>query len=154
MASSYCSLNGALVIRTNSLGSFFTPIPTKPIKSNIPCEWWDRKVISVLRQALFSGAAPNISDAITINGQPGDLFRCSSQGTTKLKVNKGDTVLLRVINAALNQQLFFSVANHKLTVVATDAVYTKQFTTNVIMVKRSRFSKPQNHRTTSSSTNS
>ena len=44
-------------------------------------EWWDRKVISVLRQALFSGAAPNISDAITINGQPGDLFRCSSQGT-------------------------------------------------------------------------
>ncbi|KAI7742865.1 hypothetical protein M8C21_027878, partial [Ambrosia artemisiifolia] len=97
-------------------------------------EWWDRKVISVLRQALFTGAAPNVSDAITINGQPGDLFRCSSQSTTRLSVNKGDTVLLRVINAALNQQLFFSVANHKLTVVATDAVYTKQFTTNVIMV--------------------
>ncbi|PWA76949.1 laccase 3 [Artemisia annua] len=81
-----------------------------------------------------SGAAPNISDAITIKGQPGDLFRCSSQGTTKLTVNKGDTVLLRVINASLNQQLFFSIANHKLTVVATDAAYTKQFTTNVIMV--------------------
>ncbi|PWA50537.1 laccase 3 [Artemisia annua] len=55
-------------------------------------------------------------------------------GTTKLTVNKGDTVLLRVINASLNQQLFFSIANHKLTVVATDAVYAKQFTTNVIMV--------------------
>ena len=58
----------------------------------------------------------------------------SYTGTTKLVVNQGDTILLRVINAALNQQLFFSVANHKLTLVATDALYTKQFTTNVIMI--------------------
>ena len=43
-------------------------------------------------------------------------------------------MLLLGTNAALNQQLFFSVANHKLTVVAADAVYTKQFTSNVIMV--------------------
>lgn len=55
-------------------------------------------------------------------------------GTIKYSVNSGDTILLRVINAALNQQLFFTVANHKLTVVATDAVYTKPFTTTVIMV--------------------
>ncbi|PWA41163.1 laccase 3 [Artemisia annua] len=124
---------GALVIRPKSGSSY--PFPTPKVEFPVILgEWWDRKVISVLRQALFTGAAPNISDAITINGQPGDLFRCSSQGTTKLTVNKGDTVLLRVINAALNQQLFFSVANHKLTVVATDAIYTKQFTTNVIMV--------------------
>ncbi|KAK9065963.1 hypothetical protein SSX86_015365 [Deinandra increscens subsp. villosa] len=124
---------GALVIRPK-LGSPY-PFPTPKIEFPVILgEWWDRKVISVLRQALFTGAAPNISDAITINGQPGDLFRCSSQGTTRLSVKKGDTVLLRVINAALNQQLFFSVANHKLTVVATDAVYTKQFTTNVIML--------------------
>ncbi|KAI3749841.1 hypothetical protein L2E82_20458 [Cichorium intybus] len=124
---------GAFVIRPKSGSSY--PFPKPKIEFPVVLgEWWDRKVISVLRQALFSGAAPNVSDAITINGQPGDLFRCSSQGTTKLTVNKGDTVLLRVINAALNQQLFFSVANHKLTVVATDAVYTKQFTTNVIMV--------------------
>lgn len=49
-------------------------------------------------------------------------------------MNQGETVLLRVINAALNQQLFFSVANHKLTVVGADAAYNKPFTTNVIMV--------------------
>ncbi|MFS7964707.1 putative laccase [Helianthus anomalus] len=127
------TIYGALVIRPKLGSSYSFPKP----KIEFPVilgEWWDRKVISVQRQALFSGAAPNISDAITINGQPGDLLRCSSQGTTKLTVNKGDTVLLRVINAALNQQLFFSVANHKLTVVATDAIYTKQFTTNVIML--------------------
>ena len=37
-------------------------------------------MISVLRQALFSGAASNVTDAITTNVQPGDIFRRSSQG--------------------------------------------------------------------------
>ncbi|KAG8371529.1 hypothetical protein BUALT_Bualt13G0097400 [Buddleja alternifolia] len=97
-------------------------------------EWWDRDINAVMRRALFSGAAPNVSDAYTINGQPGDLYRCSRQGTMKIRVNSGDKVLLRVINAALNQQLFFSVANHKLTVVEADATYHKPFTTRVIML--------------------
>ncbi|KAL3518008.1 hypothetical protein ACH5RR_020597 [Cinchona calisaya] len=97
-------------------------------------EWWNRDIFSVMGQALFTGAAPNVSDAYTINGQPGDLYKCSSQGTFKVSVNSGDTVLLRVINAALNQQLFFTVANHQLTVVGADATYHKPFTTRVIMV--------------------
>lgn len=44
-------------------------------------EWWDRNIIDVMQQALFTGAAPNVSDAYTINGQPGDLYKCSTQGT-------------------------------------------------------------------------
>lgn len=55
-------------------------------------------------------------------------------GTTKVSVNRGETVLLRVINSALNQQLFFTVANHRLTVVEADGAYKKAYTTNVIMV--------------------
>lgn len=47
-------------------------------------EWWNREIISVLQQALFSGAGPNISDALTINGQPGDLYKCSRQGSLVL----------------------------------------------------------------------
>ncbi|KAK6145232.1 hypothetical protein DH2020_022052 [Rehmannia glutinosa] len=54
--------------------------------------------------------------------------------TTKFHVKSGDTVLLRIINAALNQELFFTVANHMLTVVGNDAAYNKQFTTRVIML--------------------
>lgn len=49
-------------------------------------------------------------------------------------MNPGETVLLRLINSALNQELYFGVANHKLTVVASDASYTKPFTTSVIMI--------------------
>lgn len=54
--------------------------------------------------------------------------------TTVFPVESGETILLRIINAAMNQELFFGVANHKLTVVAVDAAYTKPFTTNVIMI--------------------
>ena len=51
-------------------------------------------------------------------------------------MNSGDRVLLRVINAALNQQLFFTIANHQLTVVGADAIYHKPFATRVIMIVR------------------
>ncbi|XP_048137145.1 laccase-3-like [Rhodamnia argentea] len=97
-------------------------------------EWWDGNPMDVLKQALFTGAAPNVSDAYTINGQPGDLYRCSSKGTAVFPVLPGETILLRIINAALNQELFFSVANHQMTVVGVDAAYTRPFATNVIMI--------------------
>ncbi|KAG5246110.1 laccase [Salix suchowensis] len=45
--------------------------------------------------------------------------------TFKLSVQYGKTYLLRLINAALQDILFFSVANHQVTVVGTDASYTK-----------------------------
>lgn len=38
------------------------------------------------------------------------------------------------MNSALNQELFFKVANHKLTVVGADASYVKPFSTSVIML--------------------
>ncbi|KAK7291775.1 hypothetical protein RIF29_07187 [Crotalaria pallida] len=54
--------------------------------------------------------------------------------TFKLKVKPGKTYLLRLINAALNDELFFSIANHTLTVVEADAVYVKPFVTNTILI--------------------
>lgn len=124
---------GALIIYPK-LGTSY-PFP-KP-KLEIPIllgEWWNKDPIDVLKQATFTGAGPAVSDAYTINGQPGDLYRCSSQDTVKFIVDSGDIVLLRIINAALNQQLFFMVANHKLTVVGADAAYHKPFTTRTIML--------------------
>ncbi|WJZ89167.1 hypothetical protein VitviT2T_008405 [Vitis vinifera] len=124
---------GALVIYPK-LGSSY-PFPQPNHEAPILLgEWWDRDPIAVLRQATFTGAAPNISDAYTINGQPGDLYRCSSKETARLPLDSGERILLRIINSALNQQLFFSVANHKLTVVGADAAYTKPFTTTVMML--------------------
>ncbi|PPR91341.1 hypothetical protein GOBAR_AA29344 [Gossypium barbadense] len=107
---------------------------TKADITSHPLEWWDANPIDVVREATRTGAAPNVSDAYTINAQPGDLYKCSSKETTVVPIDSGETNLLRVINAALNQPLFFKVANHKLTVVGADASYTKPFTTSVLML--------------------
>lgn len=54
--------------------------------------------------------------------------------TFKLKVKPGKTYLLRLVNAALNDELFFRVANHTLTIVEADAVYVKPFKTDIVLI--------------------
>uniref|UniRef100_A0A2N9GRJ5 laccase n=1 Tax=Fagus sylvatica TaxID=28930 RepID=A0A2N9GRJ5_FAGSY len=113
------------------------PYPfTKPY-NEVPIifgEWWNADPEAVISQALKTGGGPNVSDAYTINGLPGPLYNCSARDAFNLKVKPGKTYLLRLINAALNDELFFSIANHTLTVVEADAVYVKPFKTNTILI--------------------
>ncbi|XP_057947772.1 laccase-4-like [Malania oleifera] len=97
-------------------------------------EWWNSDVETVINQALQSGLAPNVSDAHTINGLPGPNANCSSDDGFKLNVEGGKTYLLRIINAALNEELFFKIAGHNLTIVEVDAVYTKPFQIDTIVI--------------------
>ncbi|KAH6758674.1 laccase 1 [Perilla frutescens var. frutescens] len=97
-------------------------------------EWWNGDVDSIENEMTLYGGGPNSSDAYTINGLPGPLYPCSAKDTFIQTVEPGKTYLLRIINAALNDELFFAVANHSLTVVEIDAVYTKPFTTSAIMI--------------------
>nr|POF10274.1 laccase-17 [Quercus suber] len=97
-------------------------------------EWWNTDTEAVITQALQTGAGPNVSDAFTINGLPGPLYNCSAKDTFKLKVKPGKTYLLRLINADMNDDLFFSIANHTLTIVEADAVYVKPFKTNILLI--------------------
>lgn len=124
---------GGIIIHPKEGDSY--PFP-KPKRESLLLlgEWWDANPIDVVREATRTGASPNVSDTFTINGQPGDLLKCSSQDTTIVPVDVGETNLIRVVNAALNQQLFFTIANHKLTVVGADASYVKPFTTSVLML--------------------
>ncbi|GMH28977.1 hypothetical protein Nepgr_030820 [Nepenthes gracilis] len=124
---------GGLILYPERGHSYPFPKPHKeyPI---ILAEWWNANVNDVLSQALASGGAPNISDAYLVNGQPGDLYNCSKNGTYKIEVTHGKTYLLRIINAALNNQLFFKIANHNMTVVAVDATYTTPYHTDVVLV--------------------
>ncbi|KAL8161050.1 hypothetical protein V2J09_012539 [Rumex salicifolius] len=124
---------GALIIRPKPGSPYPFPKPTRETPVLLG-EWWNNDPVKIVRHASRTGAAPNVSDAYTINGQPGDLYNCSKKDTVIVPIKTGETHLLRVINAALNQELFFSVANHKMTVVGGDASYVKPFTTNVIMV--------------------
>ncbi|KAL6953962.1 Laccase-4 [Sarracenia purpurea var. burkii] len=97
-------------------------------------EWWKSDTEDVINEALKSGLAPNVSDAHTINGHPGPISNCPSQGGFTLSVRGGKTYLLRIINAALNEELFFKIAGHKLTVVEADATYVKPFKTDTLVI--------------------
>jgi laccase len=93
----------------------------------------------VIKQALQTGGAPNVSDAYTFNGLPGPTYNCSSgagagDDTFRLRVRPGQTYLLRLVNAALNDELFFAVANHTLTVVQADASYVKPFAAATLVI--------------------
>uniref|UniRef100_A0A7N1A7V7 laccase n=1 Tax=Kalanchoe fedtschenkoi TaxID=63787 RepID=A0A7N1A7V7_KALFE len=126
------SVNGALIIYPRM------PYPFKqPIHAEVPIifgEWWNSDVDEVEKEMMLSGAGPNVSDAFTINGLPGPLYACSAKDTFIQPVSRGKTYLLRIINAGLNNEMFFAVANHTLTVVEVDATYTKPYATRAIMI--------------------
>ncbi|KAL7583556.1 hypothetical protein Lser_V15G42705 [Lactuca serriola] len=125
---------GALVIRPRD-GQKYPFVKPYREETILLGEWWNANVIDVENAALATGVAPNNSDAYTINGWPGDLYpSCPSNKTYTLQVVPGKTYLLRLINAALNGQLFFKIANHNLTVVGADAAYTNPFQTDVVVM--------------------
>ncbi|GFP93856.1 laccase-4 [Phtheirospermum japonicum] len=127
------TLHGAIVI----LPKLGVPYPfPKPQHERVIVlgEWWKSDTEAVVNEALKSGLAPNVSDAHTINGHPGPVPNCSSTSGFTLGVAPGKTYLLRLINAALNEELFFKIAGHKLTVVEVDATYVKPFQTDTILI--------------------
>ncbi|CAI0449723.1 unnamed protein product [Linum tenue] len=106
-------------------------------------EWWKQDIFELFDDFRRSGGDPLVSHAITINGQPGDRYNCSRQALGqhvtwvdmfKLAVDQGKTYLLRLINAAMQDILFFSIAGHQLTVVGTDGTYTKPFKSDYITI--------------------
>ncbi|XP_044492656.1 laccase-6-like [Mangifera indica] len=97
-------------------------------------EYWLQDVVQLERQVTASGGAPPPADAYTINGHPGPNYNCSANDVYKIDVVPGKTYLLRLINAAVNTESFFAIANHKLTIVEADAEYTKPFVTDRVML--------------------
>ncbi|KAK4578061.1 hypothetical protein RGQ29_028263 [Quercus rubra] len=97
-------------------------------------EYWNKDVVQLERATIASGGNPPITDAYTINGHAGPNYNCSNNDVYKIDVVPGKTYLLRLINAGLNSENFFAIANHKLTIVEADAEYTKPFTTDRVML--------------------
>ncbi|KAG9155159.1 hypothetical protein Leryth_011119 [Lithospermum erythrorhizon] len=128
------TVHGALVI----LPKRGVPYPfPKPDHESVVvlAEWWKSDTENVINEALKSGLAPNVSDAHTINGHPGPVPNsCPSQGGYNLSVESGKSYMLRIINAALNEELFFKIAGHKMIVVEVDATYVKPFKTDTIVI--------------------
>ncbi|KAI4993541.1 hypothetical protein ZWY2020_007854 [Hordeum vulgare] len=95
-------------------------------------EWWRNDTEAVIARRCRPAGA-NVSDAYD-ERTPGPLYACSAKDTFRLKVKPGKTYMLRLINAALNDELFFAVANHTLTVVDVDALYVKPFAVETLII--------------------
>ncbi|XP_072149468.1 putative laccase-9 [Setaria viridis] len=131
------TVHGAIVIlpKHGAAFPFDHPRRVEEMPPIILNEWWrDDDANHLLEEAVRTGRDVKPSDAATINGEPGDMFPCSEAGTFRARVERGGTYLLRVINAGLTNDVFFAVAGHRLTVVATDARYTKPFAADHLMV--------------------
>ncbi|XP_057847991.2 laccase-12-like [Cryptomeria japonica] len=126
------TVHGALAILPRPGNDYPFPKPDAEIPI-ILGEWWNANVEDVIADAVRRGAVPNDSDAYTINSQPGDFYPCSSNDTTRILVEAGKTYLLRIINCAMIHSYFFKIAQHNMTVVAVDAVYTKPYETDVLL---------------------
>ncbi|KAI5058113.1 hypothetical protein GOP47_0026283 [Adiantum capillus-veneris] len=131
---------GAFIIRPTSMFHNLNPsLPPNGDTVELPPiilgEWWIQDVEYIIQKAIEAGGRYNASDALTLNGYPGPLYPCSSdEGTQVLDVRKKRTYLLRIINAAVNFPMYFSVANHTLTVVEHDARYVEPFDTDVVLL--------------------
>ncbi|KAB2598893.1 laccase-15-like [Pyrus ussuriensis x Pyrus communis] len=85
-------------------------------------EWWKKDIGQLYNETIQSGGDVNTSSAFLIN----DTF--------KLIVDYGKTYLLRLINSAVQEMMFFAIANHNVTVVGSDASYTKPFSTDYVTI--------------------
>ncbi|KAK1377449.1 Laccase [Heracleum sosnowskyi] len=127
------TVHGAIVILPKRGIPYPFPKPDKEVVVLL-AEYWKADTELVINQAQKSGLAPNVSDAHTINGIPGPVSNCSTRDAFKVGVEAGKLYMLRIINAALNEELFFKIAGHKLTVVEVDATYVKPFKTDTIVI--------------------
>ncbi|OVA04542.1 Multicopper oxidase [Macleaya cordata] len=97
-------------------------------------EYWLQDIQDLEKHLKETGGGPPSSDAYLINGHPGPLHNCSKDDMFTINVRQGKTYLLRIVNAALNMEHFFGIANHLMTVVEADGEYTKPFNTTFLML--------------------
>ncbi|CAN0905239.1 Putative laccase-9 [Linum grandiflorum] len=127
------TVHGAIIVLPPLASNYPFPTPYAD-QTLLIASWFKGDVKSIIDEALTTGGDPRASDAFTINGEPGDLYQCSKQTTFRMTVDPGKTYLLRLINAVMNEEHFFGIANHTLTVVGRDGAYTKPLPTPYVMI--------------------
>ncbi|KAG4147866.1 hypothetical protein ERO13_D05G250100v2 [Gossypium hirsutum] len=127
------SVHGAFIILPAENETY--PFPTPYADQTIILEsWYNGDYKQIIDDALAAGVAPRTADAYAINGHLGDTYGCPNDTIFLMEVHSENIYLLRIINAAMNEEQFFTITNHTLIVVAQDASYVRMFTTDYIMI--------------------
>ncbi|KAL4277893.1 hypothetical protein GQ457_03G031580 [Hibiscus cannabinus] len=127
------SIQGAFIILPAENQTYPFPVPDAD-QTIILQSWYNRDYLQIINEALETGTNPPDPDAYAINGHLGDTYGCPSDTIFRMQVDFGNTYLLRIINAAMNEPKFFAITNHTLTIVAQDASYVQRFTSDFIMI--------------------
>ncbi|KAA8522552.1 hypothetical protein F0562_013087 [Nyssa sinensis] len=128
------SVHGAIVILPAEGTTYPFPQPDAE-EIIVLASWYTGHVNEMLHEDLSVGSDLPRANAYVINGQPGSFHNCCSAETNyKLIVDYGKTYLLRIINAAVNSELFFAIANHNVTVVGMDGKYLKPLSTSFLAI--------------------
>ncbi|KAI4352811.1 hypothetical protein L6164_007029 [Bauhinia variegata] len=130
---SRATVHGAIIIYPAEGTSYPFPEPGGQ-ETLIIGEWYKGDVMEIIKTALESGDEPAASDGYTINGQPGDFYNCSRETTSRFVVDSGKTYLFRIINSGMNEEHYFGIAKHNLTLVGMDAAYTKPLNTSYLVI--------------------
>ncbi|KAK8552382.1 hypothetical protein V6N12_040979 [Hibiscus sabdariffa] len=127
------SVQGAFVILPAENETY--PFPTPDADQTIMLQsWYNGDYKQIIDQALATGIPPRQPDAYAINGNLGDTTGCPNDTMFRMQVDYEKTYHLRIINSAMNEEKFFAIMNHTLTVVAQDASYVERFTTDYILI--------------------
>ncbi|KAE8682309.1 Secretory laccase, putative isoform 1 [Hibiscus syriacus] len=127
------SVQGAFIILPAVNETY--PFPTPDADQTIMLQsWYNGDYKQIIDQALATGVPPRQPDAYAINGNLGDTTGCPNDTMFRMQVDFQNTYHLRIINSAMNEEMFFSIMNHPLTVVAQDASYIQRFTTDYILI--------------------
>ncbi|KAG6625912.1 putative laccase-9 [Carya illinoinensis] len=127
------SVHGAIVVMPNNDTGFPFPQPDGE-EILVLGSWYKGDVNAEVAEDLEEGSDTPRSDSYIINGQPGDFLPCSAENTYRWQVDHGKTYLLRLVNAAMNAELYFAIAQHVLTVVGLDGSYLKPVVTEYVMI--------------------
>ncbi|KAF3953743.1 hypothetical protein ACB098_01G158000 [Castanea mollissima] len=127
------SVHGAFVILPAEGTTYPFPKPDEE-QVIVFASWYKEDVETLMDEALRYGGLTTLSDAYTINGQPGDFYDCSNETTYRMSVDYGKTYLLRIVNSVMNTDMFVAIADHNLTVVGWDGSYVKPLEVSYIMI--------------------
>lgn len=127
------SIHGFIVIHPADGTSYPFPQPDGE-KEMVLASWYTEDVYASIAEKLAAGSDLLVSEAYTINGEPGDFCECSNETTHRWMVDYGKTYLLRLLNADMNAELFFAIADHNVTVVGSDAAYLKPFSSEIVFI--------------------
>ncbi|KAL6315617.1 hypothetical protein AAG906_003720 [Vitis piasezkii] len=142
---SRATVHGAIIIYPKKGTSYPFPKPNAEVPILLG-EWWKKDIMEVLTEFVQDGGDPKsrMLSLLMVNLVICILLKTRSNlittsgpifsKTFKLLVDYGKMYLLRIINVDMQDILFFSIAKHQITVVGTDASYTKPLARDYIAI--------------------